>query len=162
SISVATDSAHAVMSEQEYDPWGQVRSGGVGQTNLNYTGQRLDDSGLLYYHARYYDPLLGRFVSADSIIPGQSDKAGATNPQYRGMSVLARWRCRMHRQRPMPGQHKYQMNTVAMVMNPMLPILLTAISRMGQGSAQIRITRMPKRTKSTQQTGQEMAVFSPT
>ena len=28
---------------------------------LNYTGQRLDGTGLLYYHARYYDPVLGRF-----------------------------------------------------------------------------------------------------
>ena len=36
---------------------------------------------LLCYHARYYDPGVARFVSADSIIPGQSDKAGTPNPQ---------------------------------------------------------------------------------
>jgi RHS repeat-associated protein len=35
---------------------------------LNYTGQRKDDTGLLYYHARYYDPSLARFVSPDSIV----------------------------------------------------------------------------------------------
>jgi RHS repeat-associated protein len=28
-----------------------------------------------------YDPMLGRFVSADTIIPGQSDGAGTANPQ---------------------------------------------------------------------------------
>jgi RHS repeat-associated protein len=36
----------------------------------NFTGQRLDDTGLLFYNARYYDPMLGRFVSADWIVPG--------------------------------------------------------------------------------------------
>jgi len=38
-------------------------------TTLNDTGQRKDGTGLLYYHARYYDPTLGRFLSADSIVP---------------------------------------------------------------------------------------------
>jgi RHS repeat-associated protein len=66
SISVATSSTGAVVSKQEYTPWGAVRSGGVGQTTLNYTGQRRDGTGLLFYGARYYDPGLARFVSADS------------------------------------------------------------------------------------------------
>ncbi len=43
---------------------------------LNYTGQRLDGTGLLYYHARYYDPGLARFISPDSIVPGASLGAG--------------------------------------------------------------------------------------
>jgi len=33
------------------------------------TGQRLDSNGLYYYNARYYDPLIGRFISADTILP---------------------------------------------------------------------------------------------
>ena len=37
---------------------------------MNYTGQRYDDTGLLFYNARYYDPAIGRFISADTIIPG--------------------------------------------------------------------------------------------
>jgi hypothetical protein len=32
----------------------------------------LDLTGLLYYHARMYDPNLGRFVSADSVVPGSA------------------------------------------------------------------------------------------
>jgi len=36
---------------------------------------------LLYYHARYYDPALARFISADSIVPGQTATSGAPNPQ---------------------------------------------------------------------------------
>jgi RHS repeat-associated protein len=76
SISVATNSAGGVLSSQEYDPWGKIRSGGVPQTKLNYTAQKRDDTGLLYYNARYYDPVLGRFVSPDSIVPGASSGAG--------------------------------------------------------------------------------------
>jgi RHS repeat-associated protein len=68
SASVATDAAQ-VKTQQEYDPWGKLRSGGITQTSINYTGQRLDGTGLLYYHARYYDPLLGRFISPDAIVP---------------------------------------------------------------------------------------------
>ena len=37
---------------------------------------------LLYNHARLYDPALARFVSADSLIPGQSATSGAANPQH--------------------------------------------------------------------------------
>lgn len=70
STSIATNAAGAVVSRQEFHPWGTVREGGVSQTTLNYTGQRRDDTGLLYYNARYYDPAIGRFVSADTIVPG--------------------------------------------------------------------------------------------
>jgi RHS repeat-associated protein len=55
---------------QEFDPWGTVRSGASSATQRNYTGQYLDGTGLLFYNARYYDPVLARFISADSIIPG--------------------------------------------------------------------------------------------
>jgi RHS repeat-associated protein len=45
-------------------------------TDIGYTGQRLDNStGLMYYGARYYAQGLGRFISADTIVPG------AGNPQ---------------------------------------------------------------------------------
>ncbi|NOK78452.1 MAG: hypothetical protein GFH24_608350n110 [Chloroflexi bacterium AL-N5] len=58
-------------SQQEFDPWGVVQQGGIASstTTLNYTGQRRDDTGLVYYHARYYDPRLGRFLSPDTLVP---------------------------------------------------------------------------------------------
>ena len=34
-----------------------------------FTGQRLDTTGLYYYGARYYDPTIGRFISPDTIVP---------------------------------------------------------------------------------------------
>jgi RHS repeat-associated protein len=70
SVSVATSQSQGIANQQEYDAWGKVRSGSMAATSRNYTGQVLDLTGLLYYHARMYDPNLGRFVSADSIVPG--------------------------------------------------------------------------------------------
>jgi RHS repeat-associated protein/uncharacterized repeat protein (TIGR01451 family) len=70
SAGLTTSSSGALLQTQEYDPWGKVRSGGITSTDLNFTGQRLDDTGLLYYNARMYDPVLARFISADSVIPG--------------------------------------------------------------------------------------------
>ena len=69
-MSVATKADGTLASRQEFDPWGSVHSGNVAETTLDYTGQWRDDTGLLFYNARYYDPAIGRFISADTIVPG--------------------------------------------------------------------------------------------
>ncbi|MBI5876105.1 MAG: RHS repeat-associated core domain-containing protein [Chloroflexi bacterium] len=77
SVSLTTDGAGAVVSEQKFTAWGVVRAAnGAMPTDVGYTGQRADAStGLMFYGARYYDAALARFVSADTIVPG------AGNPQ---------------------------------------------------------------------------------
>jgi|GEM_PF-5710727 len=50
-----------------YWPYGATRSGSVG-TAYRFTGQRQDVAGLYFYQARWYDALLGRFISPDSIV----------------------------------------------------------------------------------------------
>ncbi len=85
SASVVTDPNGAVVSQQDFDPWGNLRSGIYGtisQTDVNYTGQVKDGSGLLYYHARYYDPFVSRFVSPDSIVPGGSNPQAFNRYSY--------------------------------------------------------------------------------
>jgi RHS repeat-associated protein len=57
-----------VVARQLYDAWGNVRSGGGLPTDIAFTGQR-SDTGLMYFKARYYDGAVGRFVSADTIVP---------------------------------------------------------------------------------------------
>jgi RHS repeat-associated protein len=60
-----------VVLETRYAPFGEVRwQSGSPVTDLTYTGQRDDGFGLMDYNARFYAPSLGRFVSADSIVPG--------------------------------------------------------------------------------------------
>lgn len=60
-----------MLSRQGFTPWGELRAGGgdVAQTTRDFTGQLKDGTGLLFYHARYYDPKLGRFLSADTVAP---------------------------------------------------------------------------------------------
>jgi RHS repeat-associated protein len=78
SASAATNSSGVLTSWQRFDPWGKVRaSANTMPTKQNFTGQYLDDTGLLYYNARYYDPTTARFISADTIAPGKE------NPQNR-------------------------------------------------------------------------------
>ncbi len=50
-----------------YHPYGSTRSGSV-PTDRKFTGQRLDSTGLYYYGARYYDPVIGRFISPDTVV----------------------------------------------------------------------------------------------
>lgn len=59
------------MAELRYYAYGGTRyTYGTTPTAYRFTGQRLDNSvGLYYYGARYYDPALGRFIQADTIVP---------------------------------------------------------------------------------------------
>jgi RHS repeat-associated protein len=91
SASITTDSAGTKVSEIRYKPWGETRyswrdpnlntsTPSYALTKYTFTGQYsyMDDPtttategfGLMYYGARFYDPALGRFTSADSVIPG--------------------------------------------------------------------------------------------
>jgi RHS repeat-associated protein len=68
--SVVTSANGTLIESIKYYAFGETRSlTGPDVTDKLFTGQRLDDTGLYYYNARYYDPTLGRFISPDTIIP---------------------------------------------------------------------------------------------
>ncbi len=54
-----------------YRPYGEVAwQTGTSRTSIGFTGQRLDEgTKLMYFGARYYDPELAHFVSADPTTP---------------------------------------------------------------------------------------------
>ncbi len=63
-----TAGAAAILGNTVYTPYGtQSYLSGSLSTNRGFTGQYQDDTGLDYYGARYYDPVIGRFLSADDI-----------------------------------------------------------------------------------------------
>ena len=77
-----TDSNGTLTSQQRYLPFGGTRTNVTSPnspgTDFGYTGQRdLDPGmgGLMDYKFRMYSPVLGRFISPDTLIPD------ATNPQ---------------------------------------------------------------------------------
>lgn len=66
SVIAVTDSTGAVVNHYAYSSFGEstILSG----TTFGYTGQRYDaETGLYYYKARYYSPVLGRFLQPDPI-----------------------------------------------------------------------------------------------
>ena len=70
------DASGNTVAETRYYPFGETRvSTGAMPTDRLYTGQRLIDGlgGLYHYNARFYLPKLGRFISADTIVPEPSN-----------------------------------------------------------------------------------------
>ncbi|MBK9337908.1 MAG: hypothetical protein IPM98_15720 [Lewinellaceae bacterium] len=77
SVTQITNTAGAVVEQYEYDAYGKVSffngsysplaSSAIGNPHL-FTGQRYDaESGLYFYKARYYSPVLGRFLQRDPL-----------------------------------------------------------------------------------------------
>jgi RHS repeat-associated protein len=62
------DSSGAIQSQYTYEPFGRPSTSGQSSTNsFEFTGREFDATGLFYYRARYYNPMLGRFISEDPI-----------------------------------------------------------------------------------------------
>jgi RHS repeat-associated protein len=66
-----TNGTGAKVEATEYMPFGSLRSHwGTNTSDYRFTDQELDaENGLYNYNARMYDPIIGRFLSADSIVP---------------------------------------------------------------------------------------------
>jgi RHS repeat-associated protein len=84
SIVAITDDSGAVVERLAYDPWGRRRftDGKADQldslkgqkTDRGYTEhEHLDEMGLIHMNGRVYDPLVGRFMSADPFIQDPYD-----------------------------------------------------------------------------------------
>ncbi len=60
------DSSGTVQTSYIYNPFGGTSVTGSSNSNeFQYTGRENEGNGLYFYRARYYAPLLGRFISED-------------------------------------------------------------------------------------------------
>jgi len=68
---IITDSLGSTVQDIYYYPYGEIKTNtGSDIARHKFTGQEWDaETGLYYYGARYYDPRLARFISADTIVP---------------------------------------------------------------------------------------------
>jgi RHS repeat-associated protein len=65
---IALADSSGIQTTYGYGPFGTTITGGAATTNsYQFTGRENDGTGLLYYRARYYNPVLQRFVSEDPI-----------------------------------------------------------------------------------------------
>jgi RHS repeat-associated protein len=90
SVNTLTDAAGAIVLSQHFLPFGESFEDPRPEVPLcgdsdpaapadepwpyGFTGQYHDqETGLVYFHARYYNPVIGHFMSPDSVIPNPSD-----------------------------------------------------------------------------------------
>ncbi|MEL4106276.1 RHS repeat-associated core domain-containing protein [Oscillospiraceae bacterium WX1] len=69
------DSTGSIVMTYDYDPFGVVTTatGNIANSYL-YAGYQFDDeTGLYYLNARYYDPVMARFMSADTYLGSVRD-----------------------------------------------------------------------------------------
>ncbi|WP_082065057.1 RHS repeat-associated core domain-containing protein [Xanthomonas sp. MUS 060] len=67
SVVLVTDKDHNVVERSEYEPYGSLLNRPV-TDGPGYTGHVMDAAtGLTYMQQRYYDPILGRFLSVDAV-----------------------------------------------------------------------------------------------
>ncbi len=89
STSLTTDESGGMVARQLYHPYGTTRySEGTLATDFGFTGQRKDGTGLVFMHARYYHPALGRWTQADTIAPGVGSQGLNRYMYVRGNPVL--------------------------------------------------------------------------
>ncbi len=69
SVSAVAKADGTLISRSLYYPWGSERlTQGTSPTDYGYTGQ-MQVGDIYYYNARWYDPMIGRFMQADTIVP---------------------------------------------------------------------------------------------
>lgn len=62
-----------IQNTYAYSPYGEAKTSGNDEDNsVQYTARENDGTGLMYFRARYYDPVLKRFISEDPIGLGGS------------------------------------------------------------------------------------------
>jgi RHS repeat-associated protein len=84
SVSVTANLSGTKVSEVRYYPFGEMRySSGNTTTPKRFNAKEEQiDIGLYDYGARFYDPAIGRFVSADSVVPKLGDPQNLNRYAY--------------------------------------------------------------------------------
>jgi RHS repeat-associated protein len=68
SIIAQTRQDQSVVNRYGYSPYGEVVATADDEGNaIEYTARENDGTGLYFYRARYYDPVLKRFVAEDPL-----------------------------------------------------------------------------------------------
>jgi RHS repeat-associated protein len=74
SVQAVSSSSGGSLQRLAYGPFGDRLHTATDEVEpISYTGQRQDESGLFYLHARYYDPALSRFIGPDEVVPSFSN-----------------------------------------------------------------------------------------
>lgn len=83
SSNVITNQSGQQVQYCEYTPYGTIaKNEGSDVVKHKFTGKELDSTGLYFYGARYYDPTIGRFITADTIVQAPYDPQSLNRYSY--------------------------------------------------------------------------------
>jgi len=84
SLALDINGNEVANSRQKYYPFGETRGTATVPTDRQFTGQRAETGlGSLYdYNDRFYSPALGRFLSADTLVPDSSNPQSLNRFSY--------------------------------------------------------------------------------
>jgi RHS repeat-associated protein len=87
-IRVMTDAQGKVARRYEYSAFGElIKTEGAAPDPKGFAGHDLDlETNLIYARARYYDPKIGRFISADPLLPNDEDDPQELNRYSYGLN----------------------------------------------------------------------------
>ena len=94
-----TDASGALQTRYSYEPFGQTTTtGAVSANSSQFTGRENDGTGLYYYRARYYSPVLQRFISEDpaGLSQGLNMYSYAGNSPTNGNDPSGLWSAQAH------------------------------------------------------------------
>jgi RHS repeat-associated protein len=81
SVRGVTDDGGTLTAAADYNVFGSLRNGD--SFALGFTGEQADaETGLTYLRARYLDPAVGRFISADTVSPNAPGTQGFNGYAY--------------------------------------------------------------------------------
>ncbi len=85
SSNIITDNNGLEVQHLEYEPYGSVVvNEGQNTTDYRFTGKELDETGLYFFGARYYNPVIGRFITPDIYIQDFSNPQTFNRYSYCG------------------------------------------------------------------------------
>ncbi|MBV7531424.1 FG-GAP-like repeat-containing protein [Chitinophaga sp. sic0106] len=77
---LTTNTTGAATSNMKYTPYGTLDTiTGSITTDYLFSGMELDENGLYYFNARYYNPITGRFITADNQLGGKPYQSDVYN-----------------------------------------------------------------------------------
>jgi RHS repeat-associated protein len=92
SVMALADAAGSVVNTYEYDVFGAIRASTGSQPNaFAFTGKQGDGTGLQFLRARYYDPVIGRFIGRDPMAGSPGDSQSLNRYSY-GLNNPVRFR----------------------------------------------------------------------
>jgi len=119
SVLALTNDAGTVATNYSYEAFGKTTIVGTSSNPFQYTGRENDGAGLYYYRARYFSPMMERFVGEDPLHLGSAQLLRQVAPDLRAVSAA------LIRRTELLNRYSYVINNPIKFIDP-LGLVLTS------------------------------------